>query len=142
MCKKTVKSTVFFALFGPTCVKAACKMLVKLTPVQQSKLWLSKQKEWKLNVKSGHDLRPSGLPLPNLECNGDLTLVKSVWWIFFVSFIFWRATLFNDLFYNANNKFWAAPLKTVLCLKSKRLAKLSFSLILPFPISAKVYPEH
>ena len=31
-CKKTIKSSSFFALLGSTSVKSACRMLVKLTP--------------------------------------------------------------------------------------------------------------
>ena len=35
-CKKTVRLSSFFALLGSACVKAACRMLVKLTQGEQS----------------------------------------------------------------------------------------------------------
>ena len=34
--KKTVMSSSFFAPLGSACVKAACRMLMKLTPTRQS----------------------------------------------------------------------------------------------------------
>ncbi len=38
--KYTVKSSVFFKLLGSTCVKAACKMLMKSNPgISQSGYW-------------------------------------------------------------------------------------------------------
>ncbi len=36
--KDTVKLSVFFALLGSECVNAACKMLVKSTPVVKDRL--------------------------------------------------------------------------------------------------------
>ena len=69
--KKLLNLTVFFALLGSARVKAACRMMVKLTPgVNTTKLFL-------LNIKLGHlhflqlwiDYEESHESLPFTSCN-------------------------------------------------------------------------